>query len=503
MAVLYLTGIMVSEIIVLLGYTKKFYRIPIQDTFQCWIWIAGLIIYYCLRKKEKATHFLNNCVLLFIALAPIAVLFLLVCRYSVNCISWDQWPTVKHLVKYANGTLSFADFLVPYGDGHVEIFPRLIMFSLALCTGYNTIAEVFVNLSCLLVALGVVLLACKKQFSLPKNILYVLPVCYLVLNPGQAAQILYGSGLNWFLVNVSVLASLYLLHETMQPQHAGKLILRLVAAIAFAAIANFSLANGVLVWEAGLIQIFITRPLSSRKAWVIRSIWIVVGLCMTLFYLSHAELQNVRVGDNPSRHLNFIFSLIGLSLGGQWHAPLVWGMMLFSLLAIGMCLLYKCNQWRENAFWISVLVFALCSLLLIFIGRHTQGIPDLRYITVAILLVTPLYIILLNLFLKFRNNFVIAVAYLTITCLIIAGIPLTFTDGFSDAKSRIASFTKSASLLSTYELQSDDLLNTFAPDHALVKKYAPILKRLRYNVFRQTAAESVSADPAEGSRKDF
>jgi len=482
-AVLYLAGIALSEILVLLGYKKEFYQFPIQDAFQCWVWIAGLTIYLCLRKQDKAIAFLKNCLLLFAALAPIAVLFLFVFRYGVNCIYWDQWPTVKHLAKYANGTLSFADFLVPYGDGHLEIFPRLIMFSLGVCTGYNTVAELYANLFCLLAALGVVLSACKKQFSLAKNAWYVLPVCYLILSPGQTLQILYGSGLNWFLVNAAALASLYLLHETIQPQYAGRSILKLIAAIAFATVSNFSLANGALIWLAGLTQIFMARSLAPRKTWVIRSVWIAGGVCSLFFYLPHAGLQNLGISGNPFKHCDFLFMLAGMSLGGEWHAPLAWGIMLLSLLAISIILLYKYNQWRENALWISILVFAVCSLFLIFLGRYDQRIPQLRYVTVSILLIAPLYIILLNLFLKFRSHFVVTTAYLTIACLVIAGIPLTFTDGLSDAKSRIVSFSSSASLLASYERQSDDALKTFAPDPAFVREYAPVLKRLGYNVF--------------------
>jgi hypothetical protein len=106
-----------------------------------------------------------------------------------------------------------------------------------------------------------------------------------------------------------------------------------------------------------------------------------------------------------------------------------------------------------------------------------------RYMIFSILIVVSLYALLLNLFLKRKDDFVVAVAYAALTGLIIISIPFSFHKNIGYAEQQKKIYAAAVSVLSAYEYQSDDALKTLYKDPGFVRKNAAVLKRLRYNVF--------------------
>jgi hypothetical protein len=72
---------------------------------------------------------------------PALVILLLISIYAVNVPYWDQWDEVPRLIEKMNsGTLGLPDFFAQHNE-HRIVFPRLIMFGLALLTRWNIKVE--------------------------------------------------------------------------------------------------------------------------------------------------------------------------------------------------------------------------------------------------------------------------------------------------------------------------------------------------------------------------
>ncbi len=495
MAIAYLSGIALAGLAIFLGNNGSFPIFGIFNKLQLYTCNIVLLAFYVLRKKTKLTSLIAACLLVFIIATPIAILFICIARYGVNCVSWDQWPTVLLIAKYKAGILTLSDIAAPY-DCHREFFPRIIMLVLALLTGYNTIAELYMNALFLIATLFVVLFALRKQILLSRNLLFIVPLIYLILSPQQMRSMMHGQGMNWFLVNAAGTASLYSLYASAYCRNTKKTVFLFFTAIAFGTIASFSLGTGTCVWVAGLLQLMITRPSFFRGLWLMPGLWMLAAVLNAVCYfnttnniiLEEIVAQTVSgfsvIAKNPSERAFSLPVFLGLSLGGKNHQPLIWGIMLLSLSVIGITLLHVYRRLKENGLWISMLVFAACAIFLIFIGRaYKEQFPP-RYAVNAILFVVALYVIFLNLFLELRGNLAVRILYAAITCLIIISIPVSFVDGRNYARAGQKHLAEAASILATYEHQPDAALARIGPRASFIKEYAPVLKRLRYNLFK-------------------
>ncbi len=500
LGILYLVWVVITEIFLLSGSQKYFFLPSAFNDFQWALWDLGLGVYWLLRTKTRIISLFKKYILLCVVFAPILVACLFVFRYGVNTIYSDQWRAAPLFVKYAEGTLTFADFFRNI-ECHRELFPNCIAFFLGLLTGYSTIAELYANVFFITMAFCIILFALKKQVPFTaRNLFFFVPITYLLFSPEQMRTVLYGAGLGWFLVNAAVIASLYFLYTAITQQDAKKAIFKLAIAIVCSTIATFSSGMWICVWFAGFIQIIVSRSLSFRKQRFMLGGWVAAGLLESLLYLNnwHFFTQQIarpvltglsKATENPFSYLQFFPMFLGRAFVGK-QEPLIWGIALSSLLVISILLLYTHKLAKENALWISIFAFAACAAFEIFVGRVclktdlSEGLLT-RYPTISLLLVVPVYIVILNLFLTVRNNFVVMIVYAAIVCLVIISISFSFSNGLRLAAERNRVSSEAAAILTTYENQSDYALNEISGGKsAIVRQYAPALKRLRYNVFK-------------------
>jgi hypothetical protein len=498
----FLFSVVIAEVLLLLGYQKhfrifSFYYFSVFGRMQWYAWGVGLVAYYVLGTRFRITRLIAKSILLLVAFFPASAVFLFVFRFGVNVVYWDQWRAVPVLARYINGTLKFSHLFENIVEQR-EFFGTIITIITAHITRYNTCVEMYLNACILLLSFCVILLAFRERIPLMRNLFFIAPVSYLILSPNQMSNILYGAGLSWVLVHASALASLYLLHVAAKQQNTKKAIFSLVAAALLGTIATFSLSMGMCVWCAGLIQVLLSGSSSLRRQRLIMGSWVVLGLLESLFYFQNfafftqivarplASIFSISAGSHFD-YARFFPLFLGSSLTGRFDS-LVWGIVVLSLLVVCMALMYTYNQWKENALWISILVFAVCAVFLIFVGRVcVRANPNAgfaqRYIIFSILIVVSLYALMLDLFFKFKDNFVVSAVYAALAGLIIISTPLSVLKGLSYAEGQKSLYTKAASVLVTYEHQSDDALKVLYLDPGFVRKNAAVLKRLKYNVF--------------------
>src|SRR5215831_18392636 len=76
---------------------------------------------------------------------PLLFLAVLVLVLAVNVPMLDQWELVPLWQKYHQGGLSFADFFAQHNE-HRLLFPRLLMFGLAVLSKWNVVWEMLASL---------------------------------------------------------------------------------------------------------------------------------------------------------------------------------------------------------------------------------------------------------------------------------------------------------------------------------------------------------------------
>jgi len=491
----FLFSVGMMEIFLLSGHQRHF-RIWLPSYFsvfgplQWCAWGIGLITYYVIGAKTRIACWIRRLALLLLVCIPIPVIFLFIFRFGVNVLYWDQWRIVPILARYLNGTLQFSHLF----EGIVEqreFFGTVITLVTARLTHYNTCVEMYVNACILLLSFCVVLASLKERAPLVGNLFFLAPISYLMLGPNQIANILYGAGLSWVLVHTCAIASLYFLYSATKQPARRKATCTLIVAMLLATVATFSLSMGMCVWFAGCF-------LAGRRPRPVIGSWAALGLLESLFYFhTPAFLAQMLAkplagaaslpAANHVGYLSFFPLFLGSAVTGRFNS-LAWGISLLSLSAVCLALLYAYGQWRQNALWLSILLFATCATLLIFVGRVcaradlAEGLAH-RYKIFAILIVASLYMLMLNLRFAVRGNFVVTGSYAVLTCLIVIGAPVSFFNNLAYAQVQKSLYQKAASVLVDYEVQSDDVLQALYKEPQFVRKNAAVLKKLKYNVF--------------------
>lgn len=207
-------------------------------------------------------------------------LTLLVAVWAVNIPFWDQWEFITILEKYRLGTLGLSDFFAQHNE-HRLLFPRLIMFVLALATHWNILAEVAVNL---LLAFGSFLLLYRllQRTVVSETGLWgsAFVVGLILFSPAQYWNWLWGWQIAWFLNVFCLIAAAWALCAWQHPSN----LVRVVVAGVAAFVATFSLASGTLVW-------FLCLPLliasSNLRKYVVP--WIVTTAVVLVLYFWNYE----------------------------------------------------------------------------------------------------------------------------------------------------------------------------------------------------------------------
>ena len=249
-----------------------------------------------------------------LALIPLVFLIWVVAQYAVNVPFVDQWELVPLLEKTYQGDLTFHDLWAQHNE-HRLIFPRIIMLLLARLTHWNIRYELAVNI---ILALGIFAVFIRQVKITERKLAVVrLPwaipaISLVVFSISQCENWLWGWQLQMFLSLLAVVGGIVLLANDFFRWR------RFAAAAILGIVANYSFADGALVWPIGLMLLLLV-PTRAGKRKAAAAGWILIGALTLGTYFYHYQ--------KPENHppLSLIFKM-----------PLAYAAYVFKYLG-GMC----------------------------------------------------------------------------------------------------------------------------------------------------------------------
>lgn len=421
----------------------------------------------------------------FFTVVPAALAYLYVRAFGVNVVFADAWDMVLVFRKWSSGKLAFADLYAQHLE-HRMFFPRGAELLLGILTRYNNVAEMYLIVSCFLLTAAVLLAAFRRGTGLP--LVFFVPVALLIFSFRQYENMLFGFQISFAFTQTFGVLALYLLYSSSRESSRAH---GFVAALGSATVASFSTAQGLLVWPAGLLGLLLGPAATSRKK-VFIVIWGIAGLAEWAAYFvdyntpqGHPPLLSVL--SHVGTAVQYFLTLLGSALFWQPSYALAGGLVI-GCLALGSFLaMYRSRVLREHAFWISLFFYSLLILVTITLGRAGMfGVWQAavsRYTTFSILAVASVYTMLAKMILARRSVMGRAVLLVLVgTILLSAGI--SYRNGIEAGRAQEASREKAAYVLKTYKSQPDArLAAALYPRPETVRRRAPLLERLGYNVF--------------------
>jgi len=186
--------------------------------------------------------------------------------------------------------------------------------------------------------------------------------------------------------------------------------------------------------------------------------------------------------------MHYYTNLLGSSLFWRPDSALLGGLLLICLVLVSLLLIYRDGRLGEYRFWVSLLLYSLLILGSIMVGNSELGVNQAvhakRYTTFPILAVVAVYAMLAKTALERRSipNTVLLVA---LSGVILLSASISYQQGIRKGKEERAENEEEAYILYTYESQSDDALSELMRRTDVVRKQAPTLQRLGYNVFSE------------------
>ena len=325
-----------------------------------------------------------------LTLLPWVALVAILWRYHVDVFYWDQWELVPAVDKAFQGTLSFADLWAQHNE-HRPFFPRLVMVSLAWATGWNTLAEVALNvamMSVLVPALWWTTRQWRHDGDAPLPAATWPTVSLLLFSPAQWQNWMWGWQLVFFLALVANILGLTLLCRSRAGWGSW------TAAALLGIVGSYSFGACLLYWPVALVVLVVRRD--PARWWRVVA-WGAVAVLVSAVY-AHGWQPNPY---HPKPASNFVDARSLVRLGyyvatilGSPLAPHNWkpafvagnvGTTLFAWLTW--------RAWRrgrldaEGLLPFALGLYALGIAGLIGLGRAGLGIEqalESRYITISL-----------------------------------------------------------------------------------------------------------------------
>src|SRR5829696_10164207 len=348
--------------------------------------------------------------------------------------------------------------------------------------------------ACFFVTLVVLLLAFIDNIRIRPSWLFLfVPVALLIFSLRQYKNMLNGYQINFAFTEMFGVLALFLLYLLARGGSFRKVAF--AAALGSATVASYSTLAGLMVWPAGLLQLFLSpseRPQERAHKRVYTILWGLSGILVWVVYFIGWDAPGkgtlLHALKHPLRGMHYYVNLLGSSLFWKPDSALLGGLLLICLALVSLLLIYKDGRLGENRFWISLLLYSLLILGSIMVGNSEQGVNQAvtakRYTTFPILAVVGIYAMLAKTALERRSipNIVLLVA---LSGVILLSASISYREGIRKGKEERAHNEEQAYVLYTYESQSDDALSELMRRTDVVRKQAPTLQRLRYNVFSE------------------
>jgi hypothetical protein len=312
--------------------------------------------------------------------------------YGVNVIFVDEWDDITLIGQAFSGTLHLSTLWAQHNENRI-FFPNLIVVALGYTTHLNVVTEEYLSALMLFGATALVICAHKRR-SPGRRWIWYCPVAFLLLSLAQANNALWGFQMAWYLVLLMVALALFLLDQEPPSW------LVFGGAIAAAVVASFSSLQGLLVWPAGLLLIYLRRrPGHFAVAWIGSAV--VAGV---LYFVGFNFNASPSPTPDPAAALTFLVRVVGDIVGeGQ---PGAWVTLFGSVLVVTAIWVLLRFSIRERAntggrpFALSLILLGLLFSALTAYGRSGLGSfgfdVESRYTVFAIFVLVGLYLAVLD-----------------------------------------------------------------------------------------------------------
>lgn len=421
---------------------------------------------------------------------PALISFFYILLFGVNVVYWDQWELVPYLDKLFQNTLTITDLFSQHNE-HRIFFPRIVMLAIAYLTHYNTIAEMLFGWVILFIACIILFLIFRKNFGTsPETLPLFIPIAWLLFSTKQWENLLWGWQIQIFLCSMGFLLSVYCLEKV------EKIDLYFLLAILGGIISTFSFFNGLLVWLAGICYL-----LMKNKSRTVLITWIGISAVIYGLFFYHWSRpayhpSPIYILHDPSGGIIYFIANIGSGLsGGFGDAPvsiisgiiaLIFGTIILLTISYGFFLNYRYNFFKQNASWWTLIAFSLMTSIVLTIGRGGFGIGQSlssRYVSFTILGIIGIYCVLAHFFFYSTKIKLVKCLFAFFTIILVIGVILGNIDGLNKGYQIKNDRNEQANILLHYSNISDSQLMRLYPIANRIREDAPILEKVKYNVF--------------------
>ncbi len=251
---------------------------------------------------------------------PVVAYVAFIHHYALDVVWSDQWSDVALLRHAHDGTLGLATLWAQHTSNRILV-PNLVVLALGAATHLDTVTEAYLSAVLAVAAAALLILAHRRRMPDTPWLAYC-PVVLLLLtvvggNPYYGGtNTLWGFTLGLYVVLAALAGALWLLDRPAlgAPVVAG--------AVALAVIGSFSATQGLLIWPAGLVLLW----LRDRPGRVLVT-WVAAGVATTALFFVHYDSaagmsQPGYLASHPGASASFfLFSLGDNVLGRVLTAP--------------------------------------------------------------------------------------------------------------------------------------------------------------------------------------
>lgn len=309
---------------------------------------------------------------------PLGTLIALTAYYAVDIPYADDWAIVHLIEKFYAGTLSFADFFAQHNE-HRIVTGKILMLLTAIFTGWNMYVEIAINIAFAVGTSIVIYFAIEKLTSIDakKRAVMYFACAWIIFSFTQQECYLWGFMMQIFMsVFFNVLAIAVLVYGE-----------GIIFPVILGVLAEFSFANGMVIWPIGLMLLFLQKRYAKMFVWLSSSI-VFISLYFydfnygalrkpildnIIFLLTHPHMVIIPFVTYLGSALSSYRQSIAIAAGTIGLVVYVWCLVVIT----------KRKAWDSNKFfWLGAGMYVLLSAAVTAYGRSTSisAAMALRYV---------------------------------------------------------------------------------------------------------------------------
>ena len=441
-----------------------------------------LLLIECSENLKKS----RTLPLMMIAL-PIAVYFVYIVVYGVNIVLGDEIELVPLIKQYFLGKFPVALVWAQHNENRMVV-PNLFFLSLAKTTHLNMKIAMYVS-GCLIVLSYIFfVLIYSRRFS--KNHWEVVLPAYLMFNLIQYENTLWGFQVAWYMILACLFGMLFFLDQT------GRSNEFFLSAALLAFVASFSSFQGLFLWPAGLVYIFLSDFKQGQKMlWIIFMVISIIGYFFQFNFHKTGGPPVLEFLSHPMVSIEYFFVSMGATLHfGGIVFDVYAGLFLFSLMVSVVLYIIRTNGVdRALLFPLSLLMYVILFDISLTVGRSGFGLAQAsssRYMTYDLLFLISIYLLFVKLAKgALQRKKIVHSALGILIGFLIVQVAVSYQDGIAAGQEEYRSKIVASDVFMHYKKRSDKLIEQYIyPDAQILRRRATVLQQYHLSIFHYVFA---------------